>query len=232
MKKSLRRALIISAVLGSFSNLQAMSTKAEKFFSILEKKPESEFLFDRFYDLYMLEATAADLEKLFDDKYNETKDSVYLQLKAALFEEESETGKALELYDQLVDDKSSAFLIYKRGFLKFSELDFKGAVKDLELASSKSPSEKLRIKISKLLGKIYIRENEVEKGLAIWLKMVQELDDENLAEDVLELMIGEGLYDQAQKQIENFIKSAKTNHRKIALKLRQGIVRGKIRTIN
>ena len=222
MNNCINRAILFLLLICSFTNVSALSSKPEKFLSILLKKPGSEFLFDRFYNLSLQEMSTADLEQFLTTKYEETKNNIYLQLLAYSYEEEGELAKAIEIYDQIITDKSSPSLIFRRGQANFMALNFASAIKDLEHALSGEPKEVLEIKINKLLGKIYIRELQVEKGLAIWIKLSEKLQDQDLSEEILELMIAEGLYKQAQAQIEKFMVTCKSNHQKITLMLRSG----------
>ncbi len=197
-----------------------LDDKSKKMFSVLEKKTESEFIFERFYNLFLEANLATDLEAFLEIKYETTSDKKYLQLKASFYLRECENLKAIEIYNQLITDQSSAYMYYSRGKAYVSLLKLKPAIEDLTIALTKSPKTRLKVKITKLLGKIYIRQMNVTKGIETLLTIAEDGDDVAYHE-IIDLMMAEGLYAEAQVELSKFIKNCKNKQKKVVLMLRQ-----------
>ncbi|MDD7986841.1 hypothetical protein PQO01_17965 [Lentisphaera marina] len=205
------------------SSLQAeRSSKTDKYLSILIKRPSSDYLFDKFYSSWLENATGSDLEKFLDEKFAETKEPIYRQIKAYYLEAEGSNHEALDIYNDIISTQSSASLLFRRAKLQMGTLEFEKAIADLKLASEISDKEKLSIQINKLLGKIYIRDEKKELGLKVWLEMAEKSGDEDLLEEVIELMIDEGLFAEARAQIDKLLEKSKDTHKKVTLTLRLG----------
>jgi len=223
MKLGLRSVVAALVTLLSTSMVLAeISAKTGKYLSILVKRPSSDYLFDRFYNSWLEEATSDDLEKYLDQKYEETKSDVYLQLKAYYHEAEGNDDKALDIYNTVLAESSSPSLLFRRGTLELQGLEFERAIADLQKALEQKPKEKLAVEINKLLGKIYIRDEQKAKGLAVWKAMATVSDDEDLAEEIVELMLEEGLFAEALTQIKTLIEKTSSKHKQVTLTLRLG----------
>ena len=186
------------------------------------KRPSSDYLFDKFYSSWLEEATSADLEKFLDEKFTETQNPVFRQIKAYYYETEGNNEFALDIYNDVISKSSSASLLFRRGSLQVHTLEFQKAIDDLKNALKQSPSEKLAIQINKLLGKIYIRDEKKEEGLKVWLEMFKNFNDEDIKEEIIELMVDEGLFKEAQKLISELIDKTSNKHKKVTLTLRLG----------
>ena len=214
-------ALFIALAISSTTQAE-ISSKTDKYLSILIKRPSSDYLFDKFYSSWLENATGADLEKFLDQKFEETKEPIYKQIKAYYLEAEGSNGDALDIYNEIIATQNSASLLFRRAKLQVGTLEFEKAIADLKAASELSSKEKFTIQINKLLGKIYIRDEKKELGQKVWLDMAEKSGDEDLLEEIIELMIDEGLFAEARKQIEKLLTQTKDKHKQVTLTLRLG----------
>lgn len=201
------------------------AAKTDKYLQLLLKKTDSSYLFDRFYDSWD-DNERGSLEQFLEENWRKSGKPEYLSLLAKFYEKEGQDEKALYTYDKLlkkVPDQPDA--LFASAQLKFYSGRMKGAMDDLEkmLASSKlQPS--LEEKGRKLFGRIYVRNGEPEKGLKEWSKLLDQDSGDNteLAEEVIQLMLDEGLYDDAIKACKSLQAKVPGQYRKVALGIRLG----------
>ncbi len=110
--------------------------------------------------------------------------------------------------------------MYQKASVEARILDFDSAISDLQEADKSCKDKDLRIKIIKLLGKLYIRTGKKDSATEMWDKLIQSNpDDEDIYEDMIELQISEGLYEQAidtsDKLLENNQGQLQTYHASI-----------------
>lgn len=203
--------------------VEPVAEKARKYHAILRRRPEPGYLFDRFYNTWLDDSTVEKLRQFLTEQAasGETSDRLLL---AFFHGKQGDDAAALEAYNQaLADAPGSAAALYHKAAAEARTLDFDAAIADLEQARSLDPSDKLRTKIDKQLGKLLVRNRETEKALAVWKQLLDaNPNDEDLQEDVLELHIEEGLYDDAAQLAQQMIERTRDKYLAVTRRLRLG----------
>ncbi len=201
--------------------------KAGKYHSMLEKRPSSGYLFDRFYNAWLdtgtIEGLGEFLKKEADADDAGMGDRLLL---AWYFAKQGEDAGALEVFKQaLKDDPENSEAWFEKARIEARTLNFEAAVADLNKAQEAGAKSELAIKIAKLKGQLLIRDGKNEEALATWKALLAENgDDEELYEDVIELQIEEGLYDEAVATSKALVDQTKDPYKKVLRQLRMGDV--------
>ena len=177
------------------------SPKAVKYYDVLRKRPEPGYLFDRFYNTWLDDSTAAELQTFLVAKAAESKATPDQLLLAFFFAKQGDDARALEEFRAaLAANPGSAEAWYQKAVIESRTLDFEAAISDLRKARDLKPEAKLQVQIDKLLGRLLVRNRQVDEALKVWNELLAaNPSDEELAEDLIELHIDEGLFDQAAK---------------------------------
>ena len=155
------------------------------------------------------------------DKSSATNDRLLL---AFFYAKQSDDVKALEQFrEALKNDPGNADLWYQKAVVEARTLDFDTALADLEKATKSNPRKEIGNKVAQLQGKLLVRNRQTEKAAEVWQKLIAENpDDAFLAEEVLELQLSEGLYEQAEKLATELIGKTKDPYKKVMRQLRKG----------
>jgi len=201
--------------------------KALKYHGVLQKRPSPGYLFDRFFNAWLDDASVESLEAFLKDQAAEQGGSSDGLLLAFFFAKQGEDVLAIEQFRKtLASDPGNAAAWYEKGVLEARTLDFETALTDLDQAAKAKPKEELAVRIAKLRGQLLIRNRQKDEALKVFQTLIDKRpDDEELAEDVIELQLSEGLYDEAAAAAQQLIDRTKDPYRKVLRRLRLGDIR-------
>ncbi|MCC6493183.1 MAG: tetratricopeptide repeat protein [Pirellulales bacterium] len=204
----------------------AVSAKALKYYEPLRKRPEPGYLYDRFYNTWLDEATVDDLQKFLVAKAGETKSTTDQLLLAYFYAKQGDDSAALEAFRRaLTDNPGSAEAWFQKAAAEARALDFETAIADLRKARELKPDEKLAVLIDKQLGRMLVRNRQADEAVKLWSALLAARPgDEELAEDLLELHIDEGLFEEAAKLAEAMLARTKDPYLAVTRRLRLGDV--------
>ena len=218
MPKSLSYLLFFS-LLNVLSLLAQPSVKAQKYLKILVKKPQADHLFEKFYYTWLENDDSENLEKYLLAKKAEHPS--YQQLLAHFYFYEHEESKALEIYNELIKTKPLPELLYRTAQIEKKNLNHQKAIAQLSQALKLKCREKLELKIRKNLALLLFRNEKASEALKV-LKVILDKGDENLQEEIVDLLIKEGQFEQAKTLIVKKLKTVKSPYQKVRLQLRLG----------
>ena len=155
------------------------------------------------------------------DKSNQTADRLLL---AYFHAKQGDDVKALEQFRAaLKNDPGNAEAWYQKAVVEARTLDFDAAIADLETALKSQPDAKTKITIAKFQGRLFVRNRQTDKALAVWQQLLEaNPKDEDLYEDIIELQISEGLYDQAAELSEQLIAQTTDKYNQVVRRVRLG----------
>ncbi len=198
---------------------------AGRYLKMLQRKPALGSLFERFYNSWN-ESEYGSLEEFLklNIKKSGSEGVCALWLLARLYEKDGEDSNAADIYDKLlkrIPGDPNALLA--RAQLNFYAGELETVVADLELAlKSKTVTVELKEKCLRLLGRTQIRQDSREQGIKTWRKLIaiSSSEKQEAEEDIIQLMLDEGLYDDALKQCIELRKKLPKGYRKVALGVR------------
>ncbi len=197
--------------------------QALKYHQVLRQRPEPGYLFDRFYNAWLEQATADKLGIFLREKAasGETADRLLL---AFFYAKQGKPVEAVQvLREALAKDPGNATTLFHKAELEARTLDFDTALEDLKNASQAEPTDKLAVDIAKLRGKLLARSGKREEARDIWQELLkQHPDDEFLYEDLIQLQLDEGLYDAALATSEALLKHTDDPYKRVLRQLRIG----------
>jgi len=201
-----------------------VSAKAVKYHDVLRKRPEPGYLFDRFYNTWLDEATVDDLQKFLVAQADQTKATPDQLLLAYFYAKQGDDIAALEQFrSALASNPGSAEAWYQKAAIEARTLDFETAIADLQKAREQKPDAKLAMLVDKQLGRLLVRDRQVDEALKVWNELLAANPrDEELAEDLIELHIDEGLFKQAAALAEGLLKATKDPYLAVTRRLRLG----------
>jgi tetratricopeptide (TPR) repeat protein len=165
--------------------------KAAKYHKLLLKRPQSGYLFDRFYNAWLDDAPATDLEAFLQ----QPNDGLLTNrvLLAFFYAKQGEESKALDAFRKVVaETKPTADVWYEKAMLESSLMNFEIALRDLAAARDANPDDATRIKIMQQEGTLLSRSGLTEQAVASWRQLLQRFpDDLTLLEDLIELQLKE-----------------------------------------
>jgi tetratricopeptide (TPR) repeat protein len=211
----------------SSAGAPSMRSTAGRYLKMLQRKPASRSLFEHFYNSWD-ESEYGRLKVFLDANINKSGKSGIsaLWLLARLYEKEGEDNRAAEVYDKLLKrlpNDPNALLAHAQ--LNFYAGELEVAASDLALAlKNKTLTLKLKEKCLRLLGRIQIRQNKSKQGIATWSKLIAISSSTGIEveEDIIQLMLDEGLYDDALKMCIELRKKLPDGYKKVALGVRLG----------
>ncbi|MEX2171384.1 MAG: tetratricopeptide repeat protein [Pirellulales bacterium] len=197
--------------------------KAGKYHEVLARRPSPGYLFDRFYNAWLDESTVENLEAFLVDRAKEGASADGLLL-AFFHAKQGNDLQAIEQFRQtLATDPGNAAAWYEKGVVEARTLDFDTALADLKQAAEAKPDDKLAIQIAKLQGKLLVRNHRRQEAIDAWTKLLADHpDDEELTEDVIELQMEEGLFDEAAALARTLIERTKDPYKQVLRELRLG----------
>ena len=194
MKTLFIAGILATAPLSVFADEIAQpNEKAERYHKLLLKRPDSGTLFERFVDSWLDTGSKEDLETFLKEGATNGGAQEW-RLLATYQDYMGREEKALEAMSSALEkEPESGALFFARAKLKARLLDFEGALADLEKSKDEAGEEAATLK-----GTWLARAGRPEEALAAWQELLAARpDDEELREDLIELQVGEGLYDEA-----------------------------------
>lgn len=221
-----RHLVLIGLVLlsGRWSPAQAGEDPSDRYFALLREQPGNSYLYDRFYQAWLDTKTVDQLEAFLKANLDGQKDIGSRLLLALFYERQGQDAKALELYRDVPTDSSvTCEYLFHRARVEARNLNFESAISDLAAARRLSCTSETAEKASRLLGELYIRTNQKDKAAALWRQLLEAGGEhQELCEELIELQIREGLFDDALKTNEELIGMTRDPYKAVMRRLRQG----------
>lgn len=202
----------------------AAGQKALKYHTLLVKRPEPGFLFDRFYNTWLDESTVDSLESFLLERVQKSDTTGDRLLLAFFYAKKGDDVTALDQFRQALEhNPASAATWYHKALVEARTLDFDVAIADLKKAREQKPDEKLAVQIEKQLGKLLARNRQTAEALKVWQALfAANPADEELNEDLIELHIDEGLFKEAAQLEEQLVARTKDEYLAVTRRLRLG----------
>ncbi len=203
----------------------SVSSKTLKYHKVLVKRPNSGYLYDRFYGSWLEGGTVESLQAfLLAESRADTATTGDHLLLAFFYAKQGEDAKALEVFAKaLQQDGSNAEAWLEKAKAEARTLDFETALADLTKALEAGPKAELEVRIKKLKGRLLAKDGKNEQALKVWQALMAEnADDAELREDVIELLSDEGLYDEAIVVAKALSETTRDPYQKIQRKLLTG----------
>ncbi len=198
---------------------------AERYYTILLKRPETGYLFDRFVRTWLAEESPAALESFLREKATSGGVSEGLLL-AFYFSHEGRNAEAISAFRNTLEaHPGTASILYEKARVEAATLDFDTALKDLEKAAASVSADDadLRELIAKLRGQLLIRTGEREAAIELWTNLLKEHpDDPVLREDVVQLLVDEGQHEAAMEILDGLISAESDPHKQVMHRLWRG----------
>jgi tetratricopeptide (TPR) repeat protein len=206
----------VSLLYAQSEDVEKINDKAEKYFKLLSSSPSGDYLYDRFYDAWLDTGTVEGLERFL--KANISKSSEYSGhlLLAFFYERQGKDKDALEHFNEASAKEQNPDVLYQKASVETRLSKFDAAISDLLEADKANEDKELSVKISKLLAKLYIRTGKKDSAAEVWEKLIKSNpNDEEIYEDMIELQVSEGLYDQAIETSDQLLKITKDSYKTI-----------------
>ncbi len=185
---------------------------ARKYLDILSKRPQPGTIFERFYAAWLEEGTAAELGAYLTDKTRDKTATVADHLLLAVYSiHRGDDVAALAAYDAALKlDPGNAPAWIERSRLESRALDFSAALRSLDEAAKAGPDAASAIEIGKLRGRALLRLGKNEEALKVWKELAAaHAEDEELAEELIDLFADEGQYEVAIEEAQALVKKSR-----------------------
>ncbi|QIF02418.1 tetratricopeptide repeat protein [Roseimicrobium sp. ORNL1] len=197
--------------------------KARRYLDMLRKRPQFGVVFERFLDAWYEASTPDELGK-------------HLIAVAAKPEAKAGDHLLLALFETRRGNEADAVTAFKKGLaadpgnppawqelarLQVRMLDFTQALDSLDKALQQKPDKTLAVEIEKQRGRVLLRTGKPEDALTAWRKLLEaHADDEDLAEEVVDVQLDEGLYTEAVALMKSLIDKTKDAYTKVTRRMR------------
>ena len=218
----MKTVLLILFSLFPFALLDAeeanLTEKTARYHQLLLERPQSNTLFERFLNAWLDTHSKEELETFLLTEAQTNNDSPkHALLLTTFYQYLGQETKALAALNKAVLQHPQAKpLQLARAKLKAQLLDFDGALADLTKAEPLTNPEDLLLR-----GTWLARSGQPEQAVAVWKELLAaDLEDENLAEDLIELEVSEGLYQEALATLGQLINRTRDPYQKALRTLR------------
>jgi len=200
------------------------NARALRYYKLLSAKPSSDYVYDRFYDAWLDTGTLPEMQDFLRAGLQEAPTVAHHLLLSFYYERQGEDAKALQLYEEaLAREPENADLYYLKAKAELRLNDIDGAIKDLHRIEGLKVTQSLRIKSGKFLAKLYSRTLDAEKARQTWQSLLKTYpEDEDLYEELIELQLTEGLYDDALQTSAALLAQTQDNYQRVMRQLRRG----------
>lgn len=200
--------------------VEAMNEKASRYHDLLLRRPDSSTLFERFVDSWLDTGSKDGLEGFLKESAA-TGGGPEWRLLATyqdwMGREEDALQAMTTAIEKAPEDRS---LLVGRAKLQARLLNFEAALADLEASEGAAGEEAATLK-----GTWLARAGRPKEALAAWQEVLAARpDDEELREDLIELLVGEGLYDEAVATGRELVTATKDPYQKALRLLRVAAV--------
>jgi tetratricopeptide (TPR) repeat protein len=199
---------------------------AGRYFSLLQAQPGNSYLFDRFYNTWLDTKTVEKLEAFLKANLEQNRDIAGRLLLAFFYERQGQDSQALAIFrDKAPLGTVTAEYLFYKARAEARNLDLEKAISDL-LAARRLPCvDEIAEKTGQLLGELYVRTNQRDKAAALWKRLLASGDKNHaLYEDLIELQVKEGLFDDALQTCDELILLTKDPYKAVMRRLRKGDV--------
>ena len=195
-------ALSASMAYGQDSNdegkTQAVSVppKAGKLHALLLKRPDPGHIFERFRNAWLEQGSIETLERFLENQIAQSAGgnmaSKHLLL-AFHYARQGQEDKALVQFQKALElEPGNASIWLQRAKLEASSLAYEAALNSLKQATATKPKTEDAIAIGLLQGRLLARTGKTKEALACWDALGKaHADDEDLAEDLIEVRVEE-----------------------------------------
>ncbi|WP_395749768.1 hypothetical protein [Prosthecobacter sp.] len=215
--------MLLGAAARAQSPVPAVPAPAQRYLDILVKRPQPGTLFERFYAAWLEEASAEELGQYLDSKARLPAATAADHLLLAIHHSHrGDDPAALSSYKAALEmNPSMAPAWIERSRIEARALDFSSALKSLDEALKAKPDAASSIEIGKLRGRALLRLGQNVAALLTWNNLAtSHPDDEDLAEEVIDLLTDEGQYDSALDATQTLIKRTRDHVSKALRQLR------------
>jgi len=145
-------------------------------------------------------------------------------LLAFFYAKQGDDVEALQQFRKALEvEPANADALYEKAVVEARTLNFESALTDLTSAANAEPSTEDAIKIAQLRGKLLVQSNRADRAVEIWDALIKNNpDDTGLMEDMIELQVGEGMFEQAEALSEKLIQKTNDPFQKVLCRLRKG----------
>ena len=198
--------------------------KALKYHKALQRRPNPGYLYDRFYNSWLDSSSLEELKAFLTEKAESSSETSDRLLLAFFHAKLGDDVEALQQFGEaLKNDPGNAATLYEKAVVEARTLNFESALSDLLSASKANPSAEDSVKIAQLRGKLLVRNRQTDEAVKVWEELLKaNPDDAGLLEDMVEVQIAEGLYDQAIEWSDKLIAITKDPFQKVVRQLRKG----------
>ncbi|MCF6313880.1 MAG: hypothetical protein L3J39_15650 [Verrucomicrobiales bacterium] len=198
----------------SFAQNKPVSEKSAKYLKALEKRPFSDLLFERFFESWLEDHS---IEQGFAYLDTQSKKSPAAQiLLARLYQRQGQLDQAASAYQTFAQSPDNPANLKNLAWLEHARIshlkrDYSAALKSITLAleSQNNSDPKTTIELSKWHGRLLLKTGKTPAGLKVWQQLLaKHPKDDLLREDVIALLLKEGVYDQAVIEQQALIATA------------------------
>lgn len=207
-----------------FSAELTINPRAERYFSLLARRPGNEQLFDRFYEAWLDSGTPEGLERFLKEQVDSQPSPAKRLLLAFYYARQGRDAESLDLFSQAAEgDPLNGELLFLKAQAKLNTFDLEGAIADLERVRSLETPADLADKSARLLGRLYVRNGQQDQAKSLWQDLLRtHPSDEYLFEDLIELQVTEGLYEEAIATSDRLLAITRDSYRSVMRRLRKG----------
>jgi len=200
------------------------NARAQRYYDLLCSKPSAGYVFDRFYDAWLDTESVSALERFLSLRLQETPTVAQHLLLSFFHERQGDDHKALQHYQdalRLAPHRADIILWQAQARLRLHQLD--AAIADLHRINGLDTTQELHIKTGKLLARLYTRSLQHDKARQTWQALLQAYaGDEDLYEELIELQLTEGLYEDALHTSEALLALTQDPYKRVMRQLRRG----------
>lgn len=212
--------------LGVFSSIAdgvEIEGKLDKYHEILLKRPESANLFEKFQSQFLAEFSEKELDAFLKGEATGGKVSD-MQVYASYLLQRGKENEALETLTGALKLEENRQVYLDRGRVHARGLAFDVALLDLDKALGLGEGDaRFELEVNKLIGRYLIRQGSADEAIAHWQKLADaNPDDQELIEDLIDILSGDGLYKPALAHAENLRDSTRDPYKKALRTLRVG----------
>lgn len=196
--------------------------KTADYYALLLKRPRPGYLFDRFLNSWIDHADAASLHAFLKG----SDEAMAPLLLAFYYDAVNEPAMAAALYaEQIAAHPERLDLLYYKASADAESGAYEQAVDGLNALLEQKPAAELEIQALRLLGRSLLRLNRRPEGLAAWERLFEASGrDPEVADELLEMQLAEGLYEEALANCDALFQSTDDAYRKVMLLSRRAAI--------
>lgn len=202
------------------------SEKSLRYHQLLLKKPQPGTVLDRFVDAWLENDSPAALTNFLKAKAAspEATPNDHLLLALHLAQEATDDTAALAAFEKATTAAPENAIAWQhKARLESRMLDFPRALASLEAALAQHPEPKMALELSKQRGRTLLRLGRTKDALDAWSALLKEHSgDEDLADELVDLQVEEGLEAEAVSQLTALIGITKDPYNRAVRRLRLG----------